>query len=89
MTEKYIGQARHYKRGNDLLWKYRDIVLDDNGNPVTDDKGRLVWMLLRWTGYDDNTWWTKGYKTCELCRDDDKTYRIDFTNCNIYEVGSE
>ena len=42
MTEKYIGKARHYKHNNDLFWKYRDIVLDDNGNPVTDDNGRLV-----------------------------------------------
>lgn len=55
MAEKYIGKARHYKHNNDLFWKYRDIVLDDNGNPVTDDNGRLVWLLLRWKGCDTMT----------------------------------
>ena len=53
MTEKYIGKARHYKRGNELFWKYRDIVLDDYGNIVLDDDGSLVWLNLRWTGYND------------------------------------
>lgn len=89
MTEKYIGKARHYKHNNDLFWKYRDIVLDDNGNPVTDDNGRLVWLLLRWKGCDNAAWWTEGYKDCKLCRDEGKTYRIDFTDCNVYEVVSE
>lgn len=89
ITEKYIGKARHYKHNNDLFWKYRDIVLDDNGNPVTDDNGRLVWLLLRWKGCDNAAWWTEGYKDCKLCRDEGKTYRIDFTNCNVYEVVSE
>lgn len=90
MTEKYIGKARHCKRDNCLFWKYRDIVLDNNGNFVTDDDGRLVWLLLKWTGCNDTAWWTKGYKDCDMCcGDDGKTYRIDFTNCNVYEVMSE
>ena len=90
MAEKYLGKARHYKRGNELFWKYRDIVLDDYGNIVLDDDGSLVLLNLRWTGYNDRAWLTKGYKDCELCRDKDgKTYRIDFTNCNVYEVVSE
>ena len=87
MAEKYLGKARHYKRGNELFWKYRDIVLDDYGNIVLDDDGSLVWLNLRWTGYNDRAWLTKWYKKCELCKGrDDKTYRIDFTNCNVYEV---
>lgn len=90
MAEKYLGKARHYKRGNELLWKYRDIVLDDYGNIVLDDDGSLVWLNLRWKGCNDTAWWTKAYKDYELCKGrDGKTYRIDFTNCNVYEVVSE
>lgn len=62
MAEKYLGKARHYKRGNELLWKYRDIVLDDYGNIVLDDDGSLVWLNLRWTGYNNRAWLTKWYK---------------------------
>ena len=80
MTEKYIGQAKHYKQGNNLFWKYRDIVLDSDGNLVMDDDGRLESLELRWT---------KGYKDCELCKGNDgKTYRIDFITRNVYEVVS-
>lgn len=90
MTEKYIGKARRYKHGNELFWKYRDIVLDDYGNIVLDDDGSLVWLNLRWTCYNDSAWLTKWYKNCELCKGrDGKMYRIDFTNCNVYEVVSE
>lgn len=90
MTEKYIGKARQYKRDNHLFWKYRDIVLDDYGNIVLDDDGSLVWLNLRWTGYNNRAWLTKWYKNYELCKGrDGKTYRIDFTNCNVYEVVSE
>lgn len=90
MAEKYLGKARHYKRGNELLWKYRDIVLDDYGNIVLDDDDSLVWLNLRWTGYNNRAWLTKWYKNYELCKGrDGKTYRIDFTNCNVYEVVSE
>lgn len=38
MSEKYIGQAKHYKQGNNLFWKYRDIVLHSDGNLVMDDE---------------------------------------------------
>lgn len=68
MAEKYLGKARHYKRGNELFWKYRDIVLDDYGNIVLDDDGSLIWLNLRWTGYNDRAWLTKGYKTASFAR---------------------
>lgn len=87
MTGKYIGQAKRSMHGNDLFWEYTGLAHDDDGNLVMGDDGRLVWLSLRWTGYNDSAWWTKWYKDCELCRGDNgKTYRIDFTNCNVYEV---
>ena len=87
MTEKYVGQAKRTMLGNDLFWEYRDFVVDEDDHLVEDDDGRLEWLELRWTGYNDHDWWTKWYKGCELCRGKNgKTYRIDFTNCSVYEV---
>lgn len=87
MIEKYIGQAERSMHRNDLFWRYTGYVKDDDGNPVVGDDGMFIWLHLRWSGYNDQAWWTRWYKDCELCHGDDgKTYRIDFTNCNVYEV---
>ena len=76
MAEKLIGQAERDMLGNDLFWRF--LKYDDTM------PGRFI--DLRWTGYNDHDWWAKWSKGCESVEQDGRMFRIDFTNCNVYEV---
>ena len=76
MTEKLIGQAERDMLGNDLLWRF---LKYDDAMP-----GHFI--DLRWTGYNDYDWWAKWSKGCEHAEQGGRRFRIDFTNCNVYEV---
>lgn len=60
--------------GNDLFWTYTYM-----------DEGFNLYQLF-WSGYNDHSWWTKWSKNHEVQECADKKFRIDFTNCNVYEV---
>lgn len=77
MSEKLIGQAKRVMLGNDIFWEFS--AFDENMN----------WVSLGWTGYNDSAWWSKYSKDCDTCCSNGKTYRIDFSNCNVYEIVEE
>lgn len=76
MAEKLIGQAERDMIGNDLFWRF---LKYDETMP-----GHFI--DLRWTGYNDNDWWSKWSKGCENVEQSGRRFRIDFANCNVYEV---
>ena len=76
MAEKLIGQAKRDMLGNDLFWEFLKY----------DDTMPGHFIDLRWTGYNDHDWWAKWSKGCEHAEQGGRRFRIDFTNCNVYEV---
>ena len=76
MSEKLIGQAERDMIGNDLFWRF---LKYDDGMP-----GHFI--DFRWTGYNDHDWWTKWSKGEEVREQGGRRFRIDFSNCNVYEV---
>ena len=76
MSEKLIGQAERDMLGNDLFWRF----------PKYDDGMPGHFIDLRWTGYNDHDWWTKWSKGEEVREQEGRRFRIDFSNCNVYEV---
>ena len=62
--------------GNDLFWRF---LKYDDAMP-----GHFI--DLRWTGYNDHDWWTKWSKGEETREQGGRRFRIDFSNCNVYEV---
>lgn len=76
MAEKLIGQAERDMLGNDLFWRF---LKYDDGMP-----GHFI--DLRWTGYNDRDWWTKWSKGEEVREQGGRRFRIDFSNCSVYEV---
>ena len=41
---------------------------------------------LTWSGYNDNDWWTKWRKGTETKEQGGRRFRIDYENCNVYEL---
>lgn len=76
MSEKLIGQAKRDMLGNDLFWRFLKY----------DDAMSGHFIDLRWTGYNDHDWWTKWSKGEEAREQGGRRFRIDFSNCNVYEV---
>ena len=76
MSERLIGQAERDMLGYDLFWRF---IKYDDGMP-----GHFI--DLRWTGYNDHDWWTKWSKGEEVKEQGGRRFRIDFSNCNVYEV---
>ena len=76
MAEKLIGQAERDMLGNDLFWRF---LKYDDAMP-----GHFI--DLRWTGYNDHAWWTRWSKQEDVKEQGGRRYRIDFANCNVYEV---
>lgn len=76
MAEKLIGQAKRDMLGNDLFWRF---LKYDDAMP-----GHFI--DLSWTGYNDCDWWSKWSRGCEHAEQGGRRFRIDFANCNVYEV---
>lgn len=79
MEEKLIGQAKREMLGNDLYWDF--IKLDWN---MPDH-----FIRLKWIGYNDNAWWNKWSKGTEVKEQCGRKFRIDYVNCNVYELVGE
>ena len=76
MTEILLGQAKHDRIGNDLFWdflKYDDEMPDH-------------FINLTRSGDNDNAWWTKWSKGTETKEQGGRRFRIDYANCNVYEL---
>lgn len=41
---------------------------------------------LRWSGYNDGAWWMKWSKGTETKEQGGRRFRIDYENCNVYEL---
>lgn len=76
MTEKLIGQAKRKMIGNDLFWDFTKY----------DPKMPHLFIDLKWSGYNDHDWWTKWSKSTETKEQGGCKFRIDYANCNVYEL---
>lgn len=76
MTEKLIGQAKREMIGNDLFWDFHKY----------DPKMPHLFIDLKWSGYNDHAWWTKWSKGTETKEQGGRKFRIDYANCNVYEL---
>lgn len=79
MTEQLIGRAKREMIGNDLFWgflKYDETMPDH-------------FIDLEWSGYNDYAWWTKWSKGTETKEQGGRRFRIDYANCNVYELVDE
>lgn len=76
MAEILIGQAKREMIGNDLFWSF---LKYDGGMP-----GHFI--DLTWRGYNDHAWWTKWSKGTETREQGGRKFRIDYANCNVYEL---
>lgn len=80
MKEILIGQAKRKMLGNDLFWEF---IKYDHDMPDH-------FVELKWSGYNDHAWWTKWSKGTETKEQGGRKFRIDYSNCNVYElVGDE
>lgn len=62
--------------GNDLFWDFWEYDQDMPG----------LFIRLKWTGYNDYDWWTKWSKGTEVKEQNGRKFRIDYSNCNVYEL---
>lgn len=76
MTEILLGQAKREMIRNDLFW---DFLKYDQGMPDH-------FIDLKWSGYNDYAWWTKWSKGTETKEQGGRRFRIDYENCNVYEL---
>ena len=79
MIEILLGQAKHERIGNDLVWSF---LKYDGGMP-----GHFI--NLTWSGDNDTAWWTKWSKGTETKEQGGRRFRIDYENCNVYELADE
>lgn len=79
MTEILLGQAKHERIGNDLFWSF---LKHDGGMP-----GHFI--DITWTGYNDRDWLTKWSKGTDTKEQGGRRFRIDYANCNVYELVDE
>lgn len=79
MTEVLLGKARYWRIGNDLFWSF---LKYEDGMP-----GHFI--NLTWSGYNDYDWWTKWRKGTETKEQGGRSFRIDYANCNVYELVDE
>ena len=76
MTEVLLGKAMPERIGNNLFWSFLQY----------DDRMAGRFIDLTWTGYDARDWWEKWRKGTEIKEQDDHRFRIDYENCNVYEL---
>lgn len=76
MTEILLGQAKHERIGNDLFWNFLKY----------DERMAVHFIDLAWSGYNDYDWWTKWSKGTETKEQGGRRFRIDYENCNVYEL---
>ena len=76
MTEILLGQAKHCRLRNDLFWEF---LKYDEGMPDH-------FIDLKWIGCNDGSWWTKWSKGTETKEQGGRRFRIDYENCNVYEL---
>lgn len=79
MAEKLIGQAERKMLGNDLYWDFSE----------HDQNAPGYFIRLKWIGYNDNAWWNKWSKGTEVKEQNGRKFRIDYANCNVYELVGE
>lgn len=79
MTEILLGQAKHERIGNDLFWSFLKYDQGMSGHFID----------LTWSGYNDYDWWTKWRKGTEVKEQGGRRFRIDYENCNVYELKIE
>ena len=79
MTEKLIGQAKREMIGNDIFWHFH----------AYDFRMPHLFIDLKWSGYNDHAWWTKWSKGTETREQGGRRFRIDYENCNVYELKIE
>lgn len=76
MVEILLGKARHERIGNDLFWSFFQY----------DERMAGHFIKLKWSGYNDTAWWTKWRKGTEVKEQEGRRFRIDYENCNVYEL---
>lgn len=76
MSEKLIGQAERKLMWNDLFWNFLKY------DPDMPDH----FIRLKWIGYNDFDWWEKWSKGTEVKEQGGRKFRIDYANCNVYEL---
>lgn len=76
MTEILLGRAKREMIGNDLFWSF---LKYDGGMP-----GHFI--DLTWSGYNDHDWWARWSKGTETKEQGGRRFRIDYENCNVYEL---
>ena len=76
MTEILIGQAKREMIGNDIFWDFCEY----------DPRMPHLFIDLKWSGYNDHAWWTKWSKGTETREQGGRKFRIDYANCNVYEL---
>lgn len=76
MTEILLGQAKREMIGNDLFWDFS----------IYDPRMPHLFIRLKWSGYNDYDWWTKWSKGTEMKEQGGRKFRIDYENCNVYEL---
>ena len=76
MSEKLIGQAERTLLGNDLFWNFHKY----------DQEMPDLFIRLKWIGYNDHDWWMKWSKGTEVKEQNGRKFRIDYSNCNVYEL---
>lgn len=79
MSEKLIGQAECTLLWNDLFWNFHKYDQDMPDH----------FIRLKWIGYNDHAWWTKWSKGTEVKEQNGRKFRIDYSNCNVYELVGE
>ena len=79
MAEKLIGQAERKMLGNDLYWNFLKY------DPDMPDH----FIELKWIGYNDSDWWAKWSMGTEVKEQGGRKFRIDYANCNVYELIGE
>ena len=79
MSEILIGQAKREMLGNDLFWGF---VEYDHDMP---DR----FINLNWMGCNDHDRWMKRSKDTEVKEQGGRRFRIDCSNCNVYELAGD
>lgn len=79
MEEKLIGQAERTMMRNDIFWNFLKY------DPDMPDH----FISLKWVGYNDSDWWMKWSRGTEVKEQGGRKFRIDYANCNVYELVGE
>lgn len=60
--------------------------MEEWGGKVANEVGKPIDLETLDRDYNDHDWWSKWSKGCENVEQGERRFRIDFANCNVYEV---